>query len=58
MLLEFVDVLARKERAQKLNAQVGAPGSRVSVTDQRTDIQGAKKEEEETVKYEAEKIFE
>lgn len=64
MLLEFVDVLARKEMSQKLNAKdltqgTGGPvgTSRVSVVDHKTDII-IKKEEEEAAKYEAKKIFE
>ena len=55
-MLDYVDIIARKELQQKLAALeisggTAAFSSKLSVTEHRVDGQGQKKEEEDVIKY-------
>jgi hypothetical protein len=62
MMLDYVDIIARKELQQKLAALeisggTAAYSSKLSVTEHRADAQGQKKEEEDVIKYDPKILF-
>jgi hypothetical protein len=62
MMLDYVDIIARKELQQKLAALEISGGSapfssKLSVTEHRADAQGQKKEEEDVIKYDPKILF-